>query len=75
MTIPRAVRQGRGRGSASRYFVDLEGPGYSAAELEFFRAIDRYKRAGHPHPTWAEVLAVAKALGYRCVAEPAAQAG
>ncbi len=73
--IPLA-RRGRPRGGCdSHYFVAASGPGYSAEQLEFLRAIDRYKTAGHPQPTWAEVLAVAKALGYRRVAEPSAQAG
>ena len=44
---------------------------YSAEQLAFMQALDRYKRDNHrPHPDWTEVLAVAKALGYRQV-EPA----
>lgn len=39
---------------------------YTAEELEFMQALDRYKRQHQrPHPSWAEVLAVAKSLGYR----------
>lgn len=39
---------------------------YSAEELEFLQAIDRYKRENRkPWPTWGEVLAVARSLGYR----------
>lgn len=43
---------------------------YDAEELEFLRAIEEYKRDFcRPFPTWSEVLEVAKALGYRKVAE------
>lgn len=39
---------------------------YSADEVEFMNAVDRYKRErNRPFPTWDEVLAVAKSLGYR----------
>lgn len=35
-------------------------------EIEFGRAMDRYKREhNRPHPTAVEVLQVAKSLGYR----------
>lgn len=41
---------------------------YTEEQREFMLAIDQYKRDNHrPHPTWAEVLAIAKALGYRKV--------
>ena len=34
-------------------------------EIEFVRAIDRYKQKfNRPFPTWSEVLAIAKELGY-----------
>ncbi len=34
-------------------------------EIEFVRAIDRYKRKfNRPFPTWSEVLAILKDLGY-----------
>ncbi len=34
-------------------------------EIEFVRAIDRYKRKfDRPFPTWSEVLAIIKELGY-----------
>lgn len=40
-------------------------------EVDFGAAIDRYKREhGRPNPAWFEVLAIAKALGYRKVAAP-----
>ena len=41
-------------------------------EAEFGRALDRYKRENHRlFPTYGEILAVAHAMGYRRVAEPA----
>ncbi len=40
-------------------------------QFDFLMAIDRYKKENQrPFPTWTEVLEVAKALGYRKVAEP-----
>ena len=34
-------------------------------EIEFVRAVDRYKRKfNRPFPTWSEVLAIIKELGY-----------
>jgi hypothetical protein len=48
----------------------LSGADYTAAEIEFLMAMDRYKRERRrPFPTWPEVLAVAKGLGYRRVAD------
>lgn len=45
--------------------ADMKRP-YTAEELEFLKAIDRYKRLHRrPHPNWAEVLRVARDLGYR----------
>lgn len=42
------------------------GSEYTPDQVEFLRAVDRYKREHRrPYPTWAEVLAVAKSLGYR----------
>jgi len=39
---------------------------YTAEQVAWLQAIDHYKRsAGRPFPTWAEVLRVAKAIGYR----------
>jgi hypothetical protein len=41
---------------------------YTPEEIEFMRAMDRYKRDNRrPFPTWGEILAVLKALGYRKV--------
>lgn len=45
---------------------ETDGSEYTADEVEFMMAMDRYKREkGKPFPNWAEVLEVAKALGYR----------
>jgi hypothetical protein len=42
-----------------------EGPVMTDEEREFLLAIDRYKRTwGRVYPTWLEVLAVVKHLGY-----------
>lgn len=44
---------------------------YSDEELEFMVAVNAYQRANdRRYPTWSEVLAVAKARGYRKVARP-----
>jgi len=44
---------------------------YDADEVEFLKAIERYKRERRrPFPTWVEVLDVLKGLGWRRVAEP-----
>ena len=44
---------------------------YTEAEIEFMKAIDRYRREnGRPFPTWSEVLEVLLALGYQKVQKP-----
>lgn len=49
------------------------GADYTDDELQFLRAIVAYKqRRKRPFPTWREVLAIARSLGYRRVAEPTA---
>ena len=41
------------------------GSEYTPEEVEFLRAIDRYKRANRrPFPTWLEVLNVLRELGW-----------
>jgi hypothetical protein len=43
----------------------VEGGELTLEEIEFVRAIDRYKRKfNRPFPTWSEILAVVKELGY-----------
>jgi hypothetical protein len=47
------------------------GADYTPEEVEFLFAMERYKRQrNRPYPTWPEVLAVLKSLGYRKVAKP-----
>lgn len=42
------------------------GADYTGDEIEFMLAMDRWKRSNRcPYPTCADVLAVAKSLGYR----------
>lgn len=49
---------------------------YTDEEREFILAMERYKRERkRPFPSFTEVLAVARALGYRRVAEPTALPG
>jgi hypothetical protein len=64
--VPQDVKPIKGR-RARRGFNSVEvGVDYTDEELEFMRAIDKYKSLNNrPHPTLCEVLAVAKALGYR----------
>jgi hypothetical protein len=43
----------------------VEDGNLTLEEIEFVRAIDRYKRKfDRPFPTWSEVLAILKELGY-----------
>jgi hypothetical protein len=43
-----------------------EPPDYQADEVEFIMAMDRYKREKkRPFPTWSEVLAVLRGLGWK----------
>ncbi|MCH9023673.1 MAG: hypothetical protein IID32_13060 [Planctomycetes bacterium] len=40
-------------------------------QFEFIMAIEDYKKAnGRPFPSFTEILEIAKALGYRKVADP-----
>lgn len=62
--VPVASRQ-----ESSRHSVNSCNEGeseYTAEDIEFGRALDRYKKANRrPFPTWSEVLEVARCLGYR----------
>lgn len=41
-------------------------PDYDADEFDFIKAIDKFKREKRkPFPTWSEVLAVLKELGWK----------
>lgn len=68
----RAIRRGEPRSTLrphrrfQRGWDVWRGQDFTEDEIEFMLALDRYKReARRPCPTWAEVLAVAKALGWR----------
>ncbi len=76
-----ALRAAQARhASGRRRFVDPATceRDYSAAEVEFLRAIEGYKRSsGRLFPTWSEVLEVLQGLGYEKpnrTAGPAVQA-
>lgn len=54
-------QKARGRRSATLTHGD-----HTEEELEFMKAMDRYKRENRrPFPLWSEVLDVIKKLGYR----------
>lgn len=46
-------------------FIAEDGANNTPDELHFMMALDRYKREGHAHPDWDEVLDVLRAMGYR----------
>lgn len=50
----------------SAYF---DGSDYTSDEAEFIRAMGEYVRTRNKRPTFAEVLAIAKSLGYRKVVD------
>jgi len=65
-------RSGRERRAALRRKEDqeafqkrIEEGDLTLEEIEFIRAVDRYKRKfNRPFPTWSEILAIVKELGY-----------
>jgi hypothetical protein len=64
------LRRGPGRRRSDDRKSAEEGQ-MSDEQFEFLMAIDEYRRKNaRPFPTWTEVLAVIKTLGYRKVAEP-----
>lgn len=70
---PQKKARDRGRATAKKprkpQTEAAELPEVSDEEaLALLRAIDAYKRrTGRPFPTWSEVLAIVKSLGYRKV--------
>ena len=49
------------------------GAEYDAEQIAFLMAVDQFKRANRrPFPTWTDVLAIARSLGYRLVEQPTA---
>ena len=60
--MPREPTDFRGAGFEDNF----PGADFSEEEIEFMRAMERYKRTRRrPYPTWREVLHVLKELGYR----------
>ncbi|MBO0698951.1 MAG: hypothetical protein J2P46_11195 [Zavarzinella sp.] len=56
----------------ARFAERYPGMALTADQIEFALAMERYMRLNaRPFPTWHEVLAVVRALGYRKVAPPA----
>ncbi|HLW67830.1 MAG TPA: hypothetical protein VKS79_21105 [Gemmataceae bacterium] len=52
-------------------YSSTNGDGFTDEEVEFLKAMERYKREHHrPFPTWREVLLVVESLGYRKIEEP-----
>ena len=78
MGLPRTREQGKASARAARAANAAHSSGrrrfvdpatcerdYSAAEMEFLRAMQEYKRSsGRLFPTWSEVLEVLRGLGY-----------
>lgn len=63
-------RRGPGRRRSDDRRSAEEGD-MSDEQFEFIMAIDSYKKANNrPFPSFTEILEIAKALGYRRVAEP-----
>lgn len=63
-------RRGPGRRKSDDRRAAEEGE-MTNEQFEFIMAIDTYKRVNkRPFPSWTEVLEIAKALGYRKVADP-----
>ncbi len=52
----------------TRLFAGILDPGHTSDELEFMRAVEKWKHDQHrPFPLWSDVLAVLLSLGYRKV--------
>lgn len=66
MGTPKHARRGRQYYTTPRERLAEGDRQYDADELEFLRAVDRYKTENRrPWPTWGEVLAIAKSLGWK----------
>lgn len=60
----------RKAGSTPGFGAANVGADYGADEVEFIKAMERWMReTGKRYPTFTEVLAVAKSLGWRKVAD------
>ena len=63
-------RRGPGRRRPDERRTAEEGE-MNEEQFEFIMAIDQYKKANNrPFPSFTEILEIAKALGYRKVADP-----
>jgi hypothetical protein len=63
-------RRGPGRRRSEERRSAEEGE-MTPEQFEFLMTVQEYKRVNdRPFPTWTEVLAIIKAMGYRKVAEP-----
>lgn len=59
-------RRGEKRYFDGRRGTRTDGDSYTADEVEFMMAVEKWKRDNRrPFPTWREVLEVAHRLGYR----------
>ena len=64
-TLSRRRNKPNNKLGSSRFFSGM-GVGFSPDQIEFMKALDKFKRdAGRPFPTCSEVLDVLLALGYR----------
>lgn len=55
----------------ARYFTLIEDSPFTLEEIEFLRAIERFKsEKNRPHPTMQDIFKIASDMGYRLVAEP-----
>lgn len=72
----RKVYGGPGPGRPSNDHPTTTDVEYTAAEVEFMLALDRFKRERRrPFPTTREILAVLLSLGYQKVTQPGATDG
>lgn len=67
----RKGRPGICNGEQGRFGQSLDrGEAYTPDQLEFMTAIQRWKEeTGNPHPSWADILRIALALGYRKIGD------
>lgn len=62
---PERRHEHRRQEDAQAFQKRVEEGDLTLEEIEFVRAVDRYKRKfNRPFPTWSEILAIVKELGY-----------
>lgn len=60
------MRRDYGREESKARPTDDDGSGYTADEVEFMKAVEAWqRRTGNRFPTAADVLRIARSLGYR----------